>query len=90
VFRIYISKRAATRLRRLPISDKELILKRLEVLSEDPFHSRSKADIKKLKGGRYRYYRLRVGDYHIVYETVGDEVRVRRVIHRKEGYDWLE
>ncbi len=36
----------------------------------------------RLKG----YWKLRVGDYRIVYEVVGQEVRILRIDHRKDVY----
>lgn len=33
------------------------------------------------------YWKLRVGDYRIVYEIVGEEVWVLRIDHRKDVYD---
>jgi mRNA-degrading endonuclease RelE of RelBE toxin-antitoxin system len=35
-------------------------------------------------------YRLRVGDYRVVYVLLGSDIRVVRVFHRREGYHWLE
>ena len=39
---------------------------------------------------RYRlkgYWKIRVGDYRIVYQVVGQEVWVFRIDHRKQVYD---
>ena len=36
----------------------------------------------RLKG----YWKLRVGDYRVVYQIVGQEVRVLRIDHRKDVY----
>lgn len=40
---------------------------------------------KKVQGYDY-VYRIRVGDYRIVYEVVGNEVKIIAVSHRKEVY----
>ncbi len=37
-----------------------------------------------------RLYRLRIGDYHIVYEVTGEDVRVVAVSHRKDIYRGLK
>jgi mRNA interferase RelE/StbE len=50
-----------------------------------------RADVKRLKGvkGREDLFRLRVGDYWVVYSEDSDAIRVTRVFHRSAGYDWL-
>lgn len=70
-------------------------------LSEDLQHRIRKAllefarsgrgDLKKLAGtkGREDLFRLRVGEYRVVFALSQSEVRVTRIIHRSEGYDWL-
>ncbi|MBI4690311.1 MAG: type II toxin-antitoxin system RelE/ParE family toxin [Nitrospirae bacterium] len=41
---------------------------------------------KTLKG----YWKLRVGDYRVVFKIVGDEIRILGIIHRKEVYKRIE
>ena len=36
------------------------------------------------------YWKLRVGDYRIVYKIVGEEVLILDIIHRKKVYDAIE
>ncbi|HDN51108.1 MAG TPA: type II toxin-antitoxin system RelE/ParE family toxin [Thermoplasmatales archaeon] len=50
-----------------------------------------KPDIKKLKGikGREDLYRLRMGDYRIIYHENAECIKVIQIIHRSKGYDWL-
>ena len=50
-----------------------------------------KTDVKKLKGikGREDLYRLRVGDYRIIYYEDTKCIKVTQIIHRSKGYDWL-
>ena len=33
------------------------------------------------------YWKLRVGDYRVVYKIAGEEVRILGIIHRKKVYD---
>ena len=47
--------------------EKERLIKHLKKLTDDPYHSGSRADIKKLKGRKHDMYRLRVGDYRFEY-----------------------
>jgi mRNA interferase RelE/StbE len=60
-------------------------------LAIDPFKSRSYSDIKKLKGTKKRgeLYRLRVGDYRVIYAVEGDTIYILEIIPRERGYDWL-
>jgi mRNA interferase RelE/StbE len=41
---------------------------------------------KTLKG----YWKLRVGDYRVVFKIVGNEVRIFGIIHRKKVYEMIE
>ncbi len=36
-----------------------------------------------------RYYRIRVGDYRIGVEVVGDEILFVRILHRKDIYRYF-
>lgn len=61
----------------------------LRLLAEDPFHS--DLDWKVLAThGPDRLVRVRLGDYRIVYLLRPDHRYVLRVMHRREGYGWLE
>lgn len=61
----------------------------LRALREDP---RAEAlDVKLLRtDGDFRIYRARVGNYRIVYSPRGEHTYVWRIMHRSEGYGWLE
>jgi mRNA interferase RelE/StbE len=43
-------------------------------------------DVKKLANFTPEY-RLRVGDYRVLFETEGDNIVIYRIRHRKEAYD---
>jgi mRNA interferase RelE/StbE len=70
---------------------KERLKSGIKNLETDPFKSRSHADIKKLKGTKKRedLYRLRVGDYRVIYTVESNAVFVLEIIPREKGYDWL-
>ena len=75
---------ARKELERLPGKLIERIFPKLEGLASEP----RPAGCKKLKGGQ-REWRIRVGDYRVVY-TVDDEkllVSVMRIRHRSEVYE---
>ncbi|WP_457595110.1 type II toxin-antitoxin system RelE family toxin [Hydrogenimonas sp.] len=64
-----------------------LIKEKIEILAKDP--NRLKNRIKALKGKEYKgLYRLRVGDYRVVYQRKDDVliILIVRIGHRKEVY----
>ena len=57
------------------------IFKKVEELSEDLFSK----DVKKLKGSND--FRLRVGDYRIIFSIEGETIIILKVGHRNNIYD---
>jgi len=78
-------ERAVRQLRAIPQPTALTILQALTPLGDDP--RRSDADIKKLAGYSDRY-RLRVGDYRIIYEIADTQliILVVGVGHRREAH----
>jgi len=66
--------------------EKERIKESLKKLGEDPFTSRSGADIKRLKGKSHDLYRLRVGEHRFEYFVEDEIVWVQRGFRRGKGY----
>lgn len=85
LYRIVVSRSAEKDLKRLSTSIFKRIAVKVDALAENPRPSGSK----KLKGTQDELWRVRVGDYRIIYE-IGDELKlvdIRRVRHRKDVYD---
>lgn len=83
-YEVTVSKSAAKELFKLPKQVNNKLIKAILALSWDP----RPAGAKKLRGGSENW-RIRVGDYRVVY-AVYDEVRVvdvRKVGDRKNIYD---
>lgn len=83
MYRIEIARSALKSLSRLPRSYQKRIREKIRALAATP----RPTGVKKLKGSANRY-RLRVGDYRILY-TVHDEERLVRIVviaHRREAY----
>ena len=83
-YSVELKQSARKELERLPAKLIERIFPRLEGLASEP----RPAGCKKLKGGQ-REWRIRVGDYRVVY-TIDDEkllVSVMRIRHRSEVYE---
>jgi len=60
------------------------------MLKIDAFLTATPYDGKKLVGNLSDFYRIRVGDYRIVYEIIDETITVEviRVSHRKDVYDY--
>ncbi len=59
------------------------ILEKIEEFCNEP----SKSQIKKLKTPFDGAYRLRAGDYRVIFYTDGELMLISRVAHRKDVYE---
>jgi len=68
------------------------IQKRVKSALKDLASSNKKMDIKKLKGidGREDLFRLRVGDYRIVYHSTSSDIFILRIDKRSKIYEFLD
>lgn len=80
-YQISYEKKALHELEKLESSIHRRIVAAIEELAEDP----DSKDIKKLKGSDY--YRLRVGDYRVIFIFEGNLIKVLMVRHRQNIYD---
>lgn len=73
---------------KLPVRDRERVEQRIDALATDPRPPQST----KLVGTNQRAYRLRQGNYRIVYEVDDEalEVTITRVAHRRNVYRLLD
>ncbi|WP_440944784.1 type II toxin-antitoxin system RelE family toxin [Methanosarcina sp. T3] len=90
-FRVRLHPDAVKFLLDLKTEMRERLKAGIKHLETDPFKSRPHADIKKLKGTKKRedLYRLRVGDYRVIYAVEDDTIFVLEIIPREKGYDWF-
>ena len=81
-YSIQLTRSAAKELERIPLKDRRRIVDRITALADDP----RPAGSERLSGDDK--YRIRQGDYRILYEIVDYEliVAVVRVGHRREVY----
>jgi mRNA interferase RelE/StbE len=84
MYKVVVSKSANKELHELPAHAVNRIISSIKKLADDPHPPGSK----KLKGENDSW-RIRVGDYRIIY-SVNDEIRivdVRKIGHRKDIYE---
>ena len=79
--RINIRKSAIRDLKKIDTKNKNHIHSRILELAKFP----NVANIKKLTNFEPAY-RLRVGDYRVLFDIYKDTIEIGRVLHRKESY----
>ncbi|OSZ82872.1 plasmid stabilization protein [Chitinophagaceae bacterium IBVUCB1] len=85
MYTIVVSHSAEKDLERLP----NAILKRVVIAIDGLASEPRPSGCKKLKGEKEQLYRVRIGDYRIIY-MIADKIQVvdiRRIRHRKEVYE---
>jgi mRNA interferase RelE/StbE len=80
-YRIEISRKAREQLRALPRENRRNIGWRLEEMREG-----LRGDVLKLQA-KGSFYRLRVGNFRILFLLAGDAIQVYAVKDRKEAYE---
>ena len=84
---VQILSKAAKDLKALTPSDRARIIRKIEQYADDPASQAN--NVKALQGSDL--YRLRVGDYRVLFTIAGDGtvsvMLVHRVRHRREAYD---
>ena len=87
-FEIRLHPEAVKFLESLDFKTQKRIKDALYRLGEDPMRRRPKADIKKISGtkGRQDLYRLRVGEYRIIYGIEDKTILVTDIFRRGRGY----
>ena len=82
-YQVEIARRAAKALARLPRKEQQRVRLAIDLLAETPRPPGCVAF-----AGEARAYRVRVGDYRIVYEVFDDRlvVQVVRIGHRRDVY----
>lgn len=79
-YQIILKPRAEKDLRSLQLQDQKRVVEKLRSASAD-----LQGDIKRLVQFQPSY-RLRAGDYRVLFELESDKIIVYRVLHRREAY----
>ena len=82
-YRVVVARRAITSIARLPRQDQQRIRATIDLLADEPRPPGCVA-----LAGEESVYRVRVGDYRILYEVIDAElvIQVVRVGHRRDIY----
>jgi len=83
VYEVYLERAAERDLRHLSSEEFHRVIPRIKALSENPRPS----GCRKITGSK-NDWRIRIGDYRVIYEIDEDAkvVRIMRVRHRREVY----
>lgn len=76
-------------LRTLAPGPRQALCQALRLLEEDARHPRLAVKQLRNEAGQ-RLFRVRVGDYRIIYSPRPGHTFAWRIQHRSEGYDWLD
>lgn len=79
-YRVELRPRAEKDLRNLPTQEQRRVVEKLRLASDD-LHG----DIKRLVQFQPSY-RLRAGNYRVLFEVESDKIVVYRILHRREAY----
>ncbi len=85
MFEIIIDKEVRKALKKLPKHDQARLIEKIEGLKNDPRPN----GVKALQGNWQGFYRVRVGDYRVIY-NIEDEILtiyVVKVAHRRQIYE---
>ena len=86
-YNVFVSKTFQKKFHQLQNNYKNSIRKSLQELLKDPYNSRTNCDIKALKETTPKKYRLRVGNYRIIYVVEKKEVKIIDLLRREIGYE---
>lgn len=83
-FRVEFTTAAARQIKKLPRPHRDRILDAIDDLGDDPRPHGAKKLV-----GESSAWRIRIGDYRVIYDVLDDEliVLVVRAAHRREVYD---
>jgi len=81
-YSLIVPQAVRSQLIRLPKNLRLRLLQRIKMLEDNPLPYGN--TIKRLQGTTEPLYRLRVGDYRVIFHLEGTRVRVEQVVHRRD------
>jgi len=83
-YQLRFEREAVEELKKIPKEYQKLIKEKLQLLADNP--ENLKNNIKALKGGD-GFFRLRVGNYRVIYKIYNEVIIIYHIRHRKSAYD---
>jgi len=85
-YEIRLHPNAVSSLDKLNQSTKERLASKIRVLKDRPKLKRAGADIKKIKDANPEAYRLRIGNYRVIYSVENNTVWITEIFQRGRNY----
>lgn len=85
-YKIRLHPKAANFLSKRNQATKEKLKFKIKVLENHPKIKRSGADIKRIRDANPEAYRLRIGNYRVIYAIEEGTVWITEIMHRQKGY----
>ena len=82
-YRIAIANSAQKELKRIPPEQQRRVADAIDQLRETPIHR----GVKKLHGKHSDTFRIRAGNFRIIYEIEGETVAILKIADRKDAYN---
>ena len=83
-YQIEFKPKAIKDLQKIPVNDRERIINKVEAIQDN-----LQGDVKRLTNFTPEY-RLRVGDYRVLFELAEQTIIIYRVKHRSKAYEQKE
>jgi mRNA-degrading endonuclease RelE of RelBE toxin-antitoxin system len=89
-YEIVLATQAVEDFRQLSARDRSTIRDALERHLRHEPGKETRSSIKRLRGVVRPQYRLRVGDFRVFYDVLGDAVEVLAIVAKSQADDWLK
>ena len=80
IYKVHFKPQSLKDGRKIPKKDLEGIFEKIEFMKKD-----LRGDVKRLTNFTPEY-RMRIGNYRVLFEVEDNEIVIYRIIHRKEAY----
>jgi len=89
-YKVLVSKTFQKKFYQLQKNKQDSFRTTLKELEKDPYLSRPRCDIKLLTDIKPKKYRLKIGNYRVIYTIENKEVKVIDLLKRETGYNRLD